>query len=56
MKLNETSTKWNWINSNNLMTLSVHRQVSENGVSKSIVHVIKHANFQHHGVNPDGVI
>ena len=27
----------------------------ENGVSKSIVHVIKHANFQLHRVHPDGV-
>ena len=27
-----------------------------NGVSKSIVHVIKHANFQLHRVHPDEVI
>ena len=27
-----------------------------NGVSKSIVHVIKHDNFQLHRVHPDGVI
>ena len=28
----------------------------ENGLSKGIVHVIKHANFQLHRVHPDGVI
>ena len=28
----------------------------KNGASKSIVHVIKHANFQLYTVNPDGVI
>ena len=28
----------------------------KNGTSKSIVHVIKHANFELYGVHPDGVI
>ena len=28
----------------------------KNGVTKSIVHVIKHANFQLYRVHPDGVI
>ena len=37
--------------------LKAHRQISKkNGVSKGIVHVIKHANFQLHMVHPDGVI
>ena len=36
--------------------LKTHRQISKNGVSKSIVHVIKHANFQLYRVHPDEVI
>ena len=36
--------------------LKAHRQIPKNGASKSIVHVIKHANFYFHSVDPDGVI
>ena len=39
-----------------LCVLNAHRQNLENNVSKSIVHVIKHANFRLHRVHPDGVI
>ena len=38
------------------VTLKAHRQVPKNGVLKSIVHVIKHANFEFYWVHPDGVI
>ena len=36
--------------------LMAHRQISKKGVSKSLVHVIKHASFQFYRVHPDGVI
>ena len=36
--------------------LKAHRWISKNGVSKSIVHVIKHANSQLYRVLPDEVI
>ena len=34
-------------------TLKAHRKNLKNGVSKTIVHVIKHANFQLYWVHPD---
>ena len=37
-------------------TLKAHWQISKNRVSKSIVHMIKYANFLLHRVHPDGVI
>ena len=36
--------------------LKVHRQIPKKRISKSNVHVIKHANFQFYRVHPDGVI
>ena len=37
-------------------SLKAHQQISKkNGVSKIIVRVIKHANFQLYRVHPDGV-
>ena len=36
--------------------LKAHRQISENGVSKSIFLVIRHVNFQLYRVHPDGVV
>ena len=36
--------------------LKAHRQILKNGVSKGIVHVIKHPNFFFDRVHPDGVI
>ena len=38
------------------IALKVHQQISKNGVSKSIVLVIKPAKFQLYTVYPDGVI
>ena len=38
------------------IALKVHQQISKNGVSKSIVLVIKPAKFQLYRVYPDGVI
>ena len=43
----------------NYLNLRAHRHIDrylKNGVSKSIVHMIKHANFQLYRVHPDGVI
>ena len=39
-------------------SLKAHQQISKkkNGVSKIIVRVIQHANFQLYRVHPDGVI
>ena len=36
--------------------LKAHWQISKNGVSKSIVHVIKHVNFQLYRTHPDEII
>ena len=33
--------------------LKAHRQIYKNGALESIVHVIKHANFQLYRVHPD---
>ena len=48
---------WFWdIYCHSLYCLKPHRQISKNGVSKSIVHIIKYANFQLDRVHPEGVI
>ena len=39
-----------------LACLKSHRQISKNGVSKSIAHVIKHTNFQFYKAHSDKVI
>ena len=36
--------------------LKAHRQISENRAPKSIVHVMKHVNFQLYRTHPDEVI
>ena len=39
-----------------IVNLKAHDKYLKNGVSKNIVRVIKHANFQLYRVHPDGVI
>ena len=54
------ATNVNWLKHDTekyfIKNLKAHRQISKNSISKRIVHVIKHVNFQLYRLHPDGVI
>ena len=51
-----TEIRFKWLNKTTNFCLRVTMKKLKNGVSKYVVHVMKHVNFQIYRAHPDGVI